>query len=553
MNKQIKFSGEAREGVLKGVEKLAKAVTATLGPSGRNVLIERIGQAPLSTKDGVTVAKEIDLIDPIENIGAQLVKQVASRTNDLAGDGTTTSTLLAAELYKRGLELLADNTDVMEFKKGMDLTSKAVIEYLEENSTNITSEEQLEQVAKISANNDETIGKLIASAIEQVGTDGIVTAEESRTGETFLETVEGMEIARGFKSPYFVTNNDLLQAELKDVLVLIVDSKINSVKPLLPLLENASQKNKSLLIIAEDVDGEALSTLVVNKMRGILKCAVIKAPGFGDRQKLLLEDIAIVTGGNVVSKEKGMKLENYDPEWLGSAKKAVIGKEKTTLIDAAGKESEIEDRVKTIKIQIENSSSNFEIENLQSRIGKIAGGVAIINVGGASEVEMREKKDRVEDALHATRAAIEEGIVPGGGVALLNAGKTLEEYFDKEGLSESAKLGVDTVYEAVVKPFECILKNAGYSEEAILDIRTKIVKESGFTWKGFNPKTDKLVDMFADGIIDPTKVTRLALENAISVVGTLLTTEAVIYTKPELRKDTQEGDVEDLAGMFAGQ
>jgi len=525
MNKNLTFSKEAREELAKGVRKLAKAVTCTLGPSGRNVLIERKGQAPSSTKDGVSVAKEIVLKDPIQNMGAQTVKQAASKTNDLAGDGTTTSTLLAAKLFELGLKELENDTDVMDLKHGINVAVQRVLEYLESNSKEIISEAQLEQVASISANNDSTIGKLIASAVDQVGTDGIVTAEESKTGETFLETVEGLQFNRGYKSPYFVTDNNSMQAVLNDPYILIIDSKVSSVKELLPALEGISQKNKPLVLIAEDIDGEALSTMVVNKMRGILQCVAIKAPDFGDRRKALLEDIATLTGGKVISKEKGMRVDKLDQTWLGRAKKVTVGKEQTTIIDASGSQEEIEQRVDSIKSQIENSESPFEKETLQDRLAKFIGGVAIIHVGGHTEVEMKERKDRVDDALHATRAALQEGIVPGGGVALLNFS---EQKFDFKGLSPSAIKGAQIVLLACKEPFFKILENAGYTIDEITDIIRELKISDDFSWIGYNPKKEKIVDMFEDGIIDPTKVTRLALENAASVASTLLTTETTI-------------------------
>lgn len=540
MKKQLKFSTDAREQLAIGVEKLAKAVVSTLGPSGRNVLIERQGLPPTSTKDGVSVAKEIELEDPVENMGAQIVKQAASKTNDLAGDGTTTSTLLASEMFKLGLQELDKDTDVMELKNGINFATKQALDFLEQHCKEIVSEEQLNQVATISANNDNTVGSIIASAVEQVGTDGIVTAEESKTGETYLETVEGIQFNRGYKSPYFVTDNNSMQAVLNDPYIMILDSKITSVKELLPSLEGISQKNKPLLLIAEDIDGEALSTLVVNKMRGILQCVAVKAPDFGERRKAMLEDIATLTGGKVISKEKGMRVDKLDSSWLGKAKKVTVGKEQTTIIDAAGSQQEIEKRVESIKSQIDSSESPFEIQNLQDRLAKFIGGVAIIHVGGHTEVEMKERKDRVDDALHATRAALEEGIVPGGGMALVNFANSETSI---EHLSKSAKKGVQIVLEACSKPFHKILQNAGYGEKEISDITHSVVELDKFTWKGYNPKKKQVVDMFEDGIIDPTKVTRLALENAASVASTLLTTETTIQIvdAQNLDQDTSMG------------
>lgn len=525
MKKQLKFSTQARTQLAEGVNKLAKAVVSTLGPSGRNVLIEKPGLPPTSTKDGVSVAKEIVLEDAIENMGAQIVKQAASKTNDLAGDGTTTSTLLASEMFNLGLKELDKDTDVMELKNGISFATKQALEYLEQHCKEIVSEDQLNQVATISANNDSTVGSIIASAVEQVGTDGVVTAEESKTGETYLETVEGIQFNRGYKSPYFVTDNNSMQAVLNDPYIMILDSKITSVKELLPSLEGISQKNKPLILIAEDIDGEALSTLVVNKMRGILQCVAVKAPDFGERRKALLEDIATLTGGKVISKEKGMRVDKLDTAWLGRAKKVTVGKEQTTIIDAAGEQEEIEQRVESIKSQINTSESPFEIQNLQDRLAKFIGGVAIIHVGGHTEVEMKERKDRVDDALHATRAALEEGIVPGGGMALANFANSK---INTDQLSESAKKGVQIVLEACLKPFYTILQNAGYEKQQVSEIIDSIVQTDQFTWKGYNPKKKQVVDMFKDGIIDPTKVTRLALENASSVASTLLTTEATV-------------------------
>ena len=526
MSKQISYSNDARQKLLKGVDKLADAVVVTLGPSGRNALI---GNS--STKDGVTVAKSIELEDPIENMGAQMVKDVASKTNDLAGDGTTTSTLLAREIYKQGLTLLNKGANSVDIKKGIDSAVIQVVDYLEELSKDVTEEEQIKQVATISANNDKEVGELIFTAMDKVGRDGVVTIEESRTGETYLDTVEGMQFDRGYKSPYFVTDNNSMQAVLKDPLILITDKRLNQVKEILPILEAVSQQNKSLLIIADDVDGEALSTLVVNKMRGILQTVAVKAPEFGDRKKAILEDIAILTGGTVVSTEKGMRLDKFDSKWFGKAKKATISKDSTT-------EETIEARVEELKAQIEESTSPFEIEKLQERLAAFIGGVAIVNVGGHTEVEMKEKKYRVEDALHATKAALEEGILPGGGIALLNAAGKLATIarYDPD-IKGDTKTGYEILIKAIQKPFSQILENAGYQENvpnifrpikkgSIEAIKRDIFK--GSDWTGYNPREHKIVNMFDEGIIDPTKVTRLALENAASVAGTMLTTETVI-------------------------
>ena len=527
MDKKIVFSKEARQELLKGVSKLADAVVATLGPAGRNAIIEQDMGNPISTKDGVTVAKSIDLEDRVENIGAQLVKQASIKTADQAGDGTTTSTLLARELYKKGLEVMTKGANAVEVKRGIDEAVKKVVEYLEEYSKDITDEEQLKQVATISANNDTEVGELISTAMDKVGRDGVVTIEESRTGETYLETVEGMQFSRGYKSPYFVTDNNSMQAVLRDPLILITDKRLNQVKELLPILEAVSQQNKSLLIIADDIDGEALSTLVVNKMRGILQAVAVKAPEFGDRKKAMLEDIAVLTGGTVVSSEKGMRLEKFDSSWFGKAKKVSVGKENTTVIDALGKEEEIEARVNELKTQIDESSSPYETEKLQERLAAFIGGVAIVHVGGHTEVEMKEKKDRVDDALHATKAALEEGILPGGGIALLNASKMLTSIIGSVD-STDQQTGFDIVVQATEKPFYQILENAGYSNKEIGEIEEKVINQEGDLWAGYNPRKQVVVNMFKSGIIDPTKVTRLALENAASVAGTMLITETVV-------------------------
>ena len=527
MDKKIIFSDDARKELLEGVNQLADAVVATLGPAGRNAIIEQEMGNPVSTKDGVTVAKSIDLEDRVQNIGAQLVKQASIKTADQAGDGTTTSTLLAREIYKQGLEVMTKGANAVEVKRGIEEAVKKVVEYLEDYSKEITDEEQLKQVATISANNDIEVGELISTAMDKVGRDGVVTIEESRTGETYLETVEGMQFSRGYKSPYFVTDNNSMQAVLRDPLILITDKRLNQVKELLPILEAVSQQNKSLLIIADDIDGEALSTLVVNKMRGILQTVAVKAPEFGDRKKAILEDIAVLTGGTVVSSEKGMRLDKFDTNWLGNAKKVTVGKDNTTIIDAQGSEESIEQRVNEIKAQIDESSSPYEIEKLQERLAAFIGGVAIVHVGGHTEVEMKEKKDRVDDALHATKAALEEGILPGGGIALLNASKFLTEIVG--GVSEyDQQTGYDIVIQATEKPFYQILQNAGYSEKEIGDIEEDIMYMEGDLWAGYNPREQKVVNMFQSGIIDPTKVTRLALENAASVAGTMLITETVI-------------------------
>lgn len=525
MEKKISFSKEGREQLLAGVDKLADAVVATLGPSGRNVIIEQSMGNPISTKDGVTVAKAVELEDTVENIGAQLVKQVSIKTGDQAGDGTTTSTLLAREIYKQGLAELKDSNAV-EIKRGIDKAVAAVVSYLrKELAQDIKEEIQIEQVATISGNNDPEVGKLIATAMDKVGRDGVVTIEESKTGETYLETVEGMQFNRGYKSPYFVTDNNTMTSVLDNPLILITDKRIQHIKEMLPLLESVSQQNKSLLIISDDLDGEALSTLVVNKMRGILKVVAVKAPEFGDRKKAMLEDIAALTGGTVVSDEKGMKLDRFNPEWFGNARKVTVGKDTTTIVDGKGSEETISKRLEELKEQIDNTVSPYEKEILQDRLAKLIGGVAMIHVGGHTEVEMKEKKDRVDDALHATKAALEEGILPGGGIALLNASFHLRQH-PLVALHPDQEKGFDIVMKAIRKPFEQILLNAGETQEKIEDREQTLL--AGDKWQGFNPRTDQYVDMFKEGIIDPMKVTRLALENAASVAGTMLTTECII-------------------------
>jgi chaperonin GroEL len=534
MSKVIEFGPEARKKLANGVDKLANAVTSTLGPNGRNVVISRAGDHPQSTKDGVTVAKSISLEDPIEELGVQMVKQAAIKTADHAGDGTTTSTLLAQEMVKQGLIHLSNGVNAVEVKRGIDKAVKEVVEYLQmEISEEISSEDQLTQIATISANNDSEVGALIATAMEKVGRDGVVTIEESRTGETYLETVEGMQFDRGFKSPYFVTNNSTMQSVLEKPKVLIYEKKLTQVKELLPLLEDMSRQNRSLLIIAEDIDGEALATLIVNKMRGLLKVCAVKAPDFGDRRTLIMEDIAILTGGTVVSPDRGMKLEKFNTEWLGECRLATIGKEETTIVDGSGSEEAIQQRVEDLQNQIENAKSAFEMEKLQERLAKMVGGVAIVYVGGNTETEMKEKKDRVEDALQATKAAIEEGIVPGGGSTLLYAREAITK--SREELDSNVHIGKSIVYKACASPFMKILTNAGYSEGECYGLINQM--DPSNSWMGYNLKTETFVNMKEAGIIDPSKVTRTALQNAASVAGTILLTEAVIVDKPEEKKD----------------
>jgi chaperonin GroEL len=547
MSKIIEYNNDARQKLAEGAKKLSKAVVSTLGPFGRNVIIEKQNELPVSTKDGVTVAKSITLKDPIENIGAEVIKQSAIKAANTAGDGTTTTTLLAYALIKEGLNKVGEGANAVEIKKGIDAAVKQVVTALKENSKDISSEEQLKQVATISANNDESTGNLIATAIEKVGRDGVVAIEESKTGETTLEVVEGIQFDRGYKSPYFVTNNNTMQAVLEDPFVLIYDGRITAAAELLNVLQKVNSENKSLLIVAEDIDGEALATLIVNKMRGIVKVVAVKAPDFGERKTLILEDLAIVTGGQVISKEKGLKLDKIQPSqlssYLGQARTVTITKDKTTVIDGKGSEADIDIRANEIKDQIDKAQSFFEKEKLQERLGKLIGGVAIINVGGVNEIDMKEYKDRVEDALFATRAANEEGILPGGGAALLYARNAITFHKDE---SDDFKTGKKIVFNALSAPFAQILINAGYQNPEYymyelgrisLDPNTEVYDN---TWKGFDLKTETFVNMLDAGILDPTKVTRLAIENAAAVAGTILTTETVVYEEPT--KDKKEDE-----------
>jgi len=544
MSKIIEFGPEARKKLVKGIDTLADAVVATLGPNGRNVVYVENGMV-VSTKDGVSVAKQIaSLEDPIEDLGAQMVKQAAIKTADHAGDGTTTSTLLARELVKGGISKLNEGANAVEIKRGIDAGVKEVLATLKDNSEKISSEEQLEQIATISANNDPEIGKLISRAMEKVGREGVVYIEESKTDETYLEVVEGIQFDRGYKSPYFVTNNNNMSAVLQDVSILLADHRFTNVKELVHILEGVASKGKSLLIIAEDIDGEALATLIVNKMRGTLKVAAVKAPDFGERRKLILEDIAILTGGKVFDKEKGMKLDRFDFGWLGSAKTVTVTKEKTTIIDGNGTEEDITSRVESLTSQIENAATPFEAEKLQERLSKFVGGVALVHVGGSTETEMKEKKDRVDDALHATQCALEDGIVPGGGSALLYAREGITYKKDE---SDDFKYGKNLVYKACGKPFETILKNAGYAESEMYPINMQIGEAKG-VWNGFNIKTETIVDMKKAGIIDPHKVTKNALLNASSIAGTILLTECTVVDKPEDKKS--DGFDPSMMGMM---
>lgn len=520
MAKEIKFDIESRDALKRGVDALANAVKVTLGPKGRNVVIEKSFGAPHVTKDGVTVAKEIELEDRVENMGAQMVKEVASKTNDIAGDGTTTATVLAQAIVREGLKNVAAGANPMDLKRGIDKAVIAVVENLKSQSQEVgNNSEKIKQVASISANNDDTIGSLIAEAFGKVGKEGVITVEEAKGTDTTVDVVEGMQFDRGFQSPYFVTNPEKMVVELENPYILLVEKKISSMKELLPVLEPVAQSGKSLLIICEEVEGEALATLVVNKLRGSLKIAAVKAPGFGDRRKAMLEDIAILTGGQVISEERGFTMENITLDMLGTAEKVVIDKDNTTLVNGGGEEAQIKGRVSQIKAQMETTTSDYDREKLQERLAKLAGGVAVLYVGAASEVEMKEKKDRVDDALHATRAAVEEGIVAGGGVALVRAISAL----NFEGANADETTGIKIIRRAIEEPLRQIVTNAGGEGSVIV---AKVAEGTGDF--GYNAKTDEYVNMLEAGIIDPTKVTRVALENAASVSGMLLTTECVI-------------------------
>ncbi|WP_111670265.1 chaperonin GroEL [Algoriphagus litoralis] len=520
MAKQLFFDTDARDRLKKGVDALADAVKVTLGPKGRNVIIDKKFGAPTITKDGVSVAKEIELSEPIENMGAQLVKEVASKTADNAGDGTTTATVLAQSIFNVGIKNVAAGANPMDLKRGIDKAVAAVVNRLKENSKQISTSKEIAQVATVSANNDEEIGKMISDAMDKVGKDGVITVEEAKGTETDVKTVEGMQFDRGYLSPYFVTNTEKMEAELDNPFILIYDKKISSMKELLPVLEPVAQSGKPLLIISEDVDGEALATLVVNKIRGALKVAAVKAPGFGDRRKAMLEDIAILTGGTVISEERGFKLENATPDMLGRAEKINIDKDNTTIVNGAGDAAAIKGRIAEIKAQIEKTTSDYDKEKLQERLAKLSGGVAILYIGAATEVEMKEKKDRVDDALHATRAAVQEGVVVGGGVALVRAAEAL---VDLKGENEDQDTGINIIRLAIESPLRTIVSNAGGEPSVVIN---KIRENKGNY--GYNARTDIYEDLFAAGVIDPTKVTRLALENAASIAALLLTTECVV-------------------------
>ncbi len=543
MAKMIEYSADARAKLKKGVDQLADAVKVTLGPKGRNVVIEKKFGAPTVTKDGVTVAKEIELEDPMENMGAQMVKEVASKTSDDAGDGTTTATVLAQAIFNEGLKNVTAGANATEIKRGIEEAVKVVVDELKKLSRPIENKTEIAQVGAISANNDMEIGELIAEAMEKVGKDGVITVEEAKSTETTLDVVEGMQFDRGYISPYFVTSPETMEAILEDPLILIYDKKISAMKDLLPILEKVAQTGKSLLIIAEDVEGEALATLVVNKLRGTLRVAAVKAPGFGDRRKAMLEDIAILTGGRVISEEAGFKLENAVLSDLGSAKRVVIDKDNTTIVEGAGKTDDIQARIQQIKRQIEETTSDYDREKLQERLAKLAGGVAVLKIGAATEVEMKEKKARVEDALHATRAAVEEGIVPGGGTALLRALPALE----KLNLDGDRQIGVNIIKRAVEEPIRQIVNNTGLEGSVIVQ-KVKDAKNPNF---GFNAaKEDYEDDMVKAGIIDPTKVVRTAIENAASVAGLLLMTEAVVAEIPEKEEAPAAGAPGGGMGMY---
>jgi len=538
MAKNIQFDIEARDQLKKGVDALANAVKVTLGPKGRNVIIEKSFGGPQVTKDGVTVAKEIELEDPLENMGAQMVKEVASKTNDLAGDGTTTATVLAQAMVKEGLKNVAAGANPLDLKNGMDKATQAIVKELEKQAVAVGNDlKKIKQVASISANNDESIGEMIANAFDKVGKDGVITVEEAKGMDTYVDVVEGMQFDRGYISPYFVTNHEKMEAELEKPLILLVDKKISTMKDLLPVLEKAAQTGKPLLIIAEDVDGEALATLVVNKLRGALKIAAVKAPGFGDRRKAMLDDIAILTGGTVISEERGFTLENADLNMLGQADRISIDKDNTTIVGGAGKKQDVEARVKQIKAQIESTTSDYDREKLQERLAKLAGGVAVVYVGAPSEVELKEKKDRVDDALNATRAAVEEGIIAGGGVALVRAQKALKKL---KAANKDEETGIKIVERAIEEPLRQIVNNAG-KEGAI--VVGKVSEGKGDF--GYDAKNDQYVNMFKAGIIDPKKVARVAMENANSVSGMILTTEAAITN---IKEENSGGAMPPMGG-----
>ncbi|MGR3691034.1 MAG: chaperonin GroEL [Pseudooceanicola nanhaiensis] len=540
MAKDVKFNTDARNRMLKGVNILADAVKVTLGPKGRNVVLDKSFGAPRITKDGVSVAKEIELEDKFENMGAQMVKEVASRTNDEAGDGTTTATVLAQAIVKEGMKAVAAGMNPMDLKRGIDLATSKVVEQIKSAAREVNDSAEVAQVGTISANGEASIGKMIADAMQKVGNEGVITVEEAKGMETEVEVVEGMQFDRGYLSPYFVTNPDKMVAELEDCMILLHEKKLSSLQPMVPLLESVIQSQKPLLIIAEDVEGEALATLVVNKLRGGLKIAAVKAPGFGDRRKAMLQDIAILTGGQVISEDLGMKLENVGMEMLGTAKKVSITKDETTIVDGNGDKAEIEARVSQINKQIEDTTSDYDREKLQERVAKLAGGVAVIRVGGMTEIEVKERKDRVDDALNATRAAVQEGIVVGGGVALVQGAKTLEGL---TGANPDQNNGIAIVRRALEAPLRQIAENAGVDGSVVAGK----IRESEDLKFGFNAQTEEYGDMFKFGVIDPAKVVRTALEDAASIAGLLITTEAMVADKPA--KEGQGGGMPDMGGM----
>jgi chaperonin GroEL len=524
--KEVKFSTDARDKVLRGVDILANAVKVTLGPKGRNVVIEKSFGAPRITKDGVTVAKEIELVDKFENMGAQMVREVASKTSDIAGDGTTTATVLAHAIVKEGAKSVAAGMNPMDLKRGVDLAVDAVVEDLEKHAKKVTSNDEIAQIGTISANGDKEIGSFLAQAMQKVGNEGVITVEEAKSLETELEVVEGMQFDRGYVSPYFITNPEKMRVELEDPYILVHEKKLSGLQTMLPLLEAVVQSARPLLIIAEDVEGEALATLVVNKLRGGLKVAAVKAPGFGDRRKAMLEDIAILTGGTVISEDLGIKLENVTLDMLGKAKRVIVEKENTTIIDGAGKKQDIQARVQQIKVQIEETTSDYDREKLQERLAKLAGGVAVIRVGGATEVEVKERKDRVDDAMHATRAAVEEGVLPGGGVALLRAVKALDKVTPE---NDDQKAGIEIVRRALQIPARQIAINAGEDGSIVVG---KLLERNEYSW-GYNAQTGEYQDLVKAGVIDPAKVVRTALQDAASIAGLLITTEALVAEKPK--------------------
>ncbi|WP_020408343.1 chaperonin GroEL [Hahella ganghwensis] len=531
--KAIKFSSDARERMLAGVNILADAVKATLGPKGRNVILDKSFGAPRVTKDGVSVAKEIELKDKFENMGAQMVKEVASKTADVAGDGTTTATVLAQSILREGHKAIAAGMNPMDLKRGIDSAVKAALEQLNHISKPCADNKSIGQVATVSANWNTDIGQILADAMEKVGRDGVITVEEGKSLQNELEVVEGMQFDRGYLSPYFISNQDKMLVELEDPYILLFDKKISNIRDLLPVLESVAKASRPLLLIAEDIEGEALATLVVNNLRGILKAAAVKAPGFGDRRKAMLEDIAVLTGGTVISEEVGLSLENVELEQLGSAKRVVIGKDNTTIVDGGGKKADLDTRISQIRVEIENSTSDYDREKLQERVAKLAGGVAVIKVGAATEIEMKEKKDLVDDALHATRAAVEEGIVPGGGISLVRAADAIRKS-DMKGSNADQQVGINIALRAMEEPFRQIIANAGVEASVVL----QNVRANDNIAYGYNAQTDEYGDMIELGIIDPTKVTRTALQNAASVAGLMITTEAMVTEQP--KEDTSD-------------